>query len=80
MGRQLINGQASKALVAILTTVAAGLPIYYGTAKWMPIVVMGLGAVAVYLVPNQAAPKDVPAPPLPVVSMPVPPQTPGGAS
>ena len=71
---QLLNGQASKALVAILTTVAAGLPIYYGTQKWVPIVVMGLGAVLTYLVPNTPPPVK---PEPPVVSMPVPP-TPGG--
>jgi hypothetical protein len=29
---QFVNGEASKALVAILTTVAAALPIYYGNA------------------------------------------------
>lgn len=74
MPRQLVNGEASKALVAVLTTVAAALPIYYGTAKWVPIVVMGLGAVLTYLVPN--APKA--APPPPVVPPVTPPQPPGG--
>ena len=53
---QLMNGQASKALVAVLTAVAAALPIYYGSAKWEPIVVMALGALITYLVPNQPRP------------------------
>ena len=57
---QFLNGQASKALVAILTTVAAALPLYYGNAKWEPIVVMALGALITYLVPNSPKP---PAPP-----------------
>ena len=58
---QLVNGQASKALVAVLTTVAAALPIYYGTAKWVPVVVMALGALSVYLVPNADAPQEKPS-------------------
>jgi hypothetical protein len=49
---QLLNGQASKALIAVLTAVAATLPIYYGDAKWEPVVVMALGALITYLVPN----------------------------
>jgi hypothetical protein len=53
---QLFNGQASKALVAILTAVAAALPIYYGSTRWEPVVVMALGALTTYLVPNSAAP------------------------
>ena len=60
MPRQLINGQASKFLVTVLTMVAAALPIYYGTAKWEPVAVMALGAVLTYLVPN--TPPDPPAP------------------
>ena len=59
--RQLTNGQASKFLVAVLTTVAAALPVYYGTAKWEPVAVMTLGAILTYLVPN--ASPDVPAQP-----------------
>jgi uncharacterized membrane protein (UPF0136 family) len=57
---QLVNGQASKALVAVLTAVAAALPIYYGTQKWVPIVVMALGALSVWLVPNAPKPAAVP--------------------
>jgi uncharacterized membrane protein (UPF0136 family) len=56
---QIVNGQASKALVAVLTAVAAALPLYFGTAKWVPVVVMGLGALLTYLVPN------APKPPIP---------------
>lgn len=53
---QFFNGQASKALVSILTTVAAALPVYYGSAKWEPVAVMVLGAVMTYLVPNAPKP------------------------
>ena len=62
MLNQFVNGQASKALVGVLTTVAAALPIYYGPAKWEPIVVMALGALTTYLVPN--APKAPTPPPV----------------
>lgn len=53
---QFLNGQASKALVAFLTAVAAALPIYYGSASWEPVVVMALGALITYLIPNQPKP------------------------
>ena len=49
----LLNGEASKFLVMILTTVAAALPLYYGTTKWEPIAVMVVGAIVGYLVPNK---------------------------
>ena len=55
---KLLNGEASKALVAILTTVAAALPVYFGSAKWLPLAVMALGAITTYLVPNSAPPAD----------------------
>jgi hypothetical protein len=48
----LFSGAASKFLVSVLTTVAASLPLYFGTAKWEPIAVMGIGALMTYLVPN----------------------------
>ena len=58
---QFFNGQAAKALVAILTTVAAALPVYFGDAKWLPLVVMALGAITTWLVPNTPPPpKDDP--------------------
>jgi hypothetical protein len=60
---QFFNGQASKALVAVLTTIAAALPVYYGNAKWEPIVIMALGAVITWLVPN------IPKPPPPPTGM-----------
>jgi hypothetical protein len=49
---QFISGEANKALVAILTTVAAALPVYFSDARWLSVVVMALGAIATYLVPN----------------------------
>ena len=60
MLKQFVNGEASKALVGMLTTVAAALPLYFSSAKWEPIVVMALGAVTTYLVPN--SPKSPPPP------------------
>ena len=57
---QLTSGQASKALVAGLTAIAAALPLYFGSARWEPVVVMAIGAVLTYLIPN--APKPAPAP------------------
>ena len=69
MPRQHINGQASKFLVTVLTTVAAALPIYYGTAKWEPVAVMALGAVLTYLVPN-TPPDPAAAPPASVTPPP----------
>ncbi len=50
----LVNGQASKFLVMVLTAVSAGMATYYGTAKWEPGVVMGIGAIVGYLVPNSS--------------------------
>ena len=60
MFSQFFNGQASKALVAVLTTIAAALPVYYGNAKWEPIVIMALGAVITWLVPNTQKPPPPP--------------------
>lgn len=57
---QLVNGEAAKFVVYVLTTVAAGLPVYFGTAHWVPIVIMAVGAVTAYLVPN-AKPVSPPA-------------------
>jgi len=50
--KSLLNGQSSKFLVALLSTASAALTTYYGSAKWEPIVVMCLGAVMTWLVPN----------------------------
>jgi type IV secretory pathway VirB2 component (pilin) len=58
----LVNGTAAKFVVAVLTTVAASLPLYYGSAHWVPVVVMVIGAVSTYLVPN-AKPAAAPAQP-----------------
>lgn len=67
---QFVNGQAAKSLVVILTSVATALTTYYGSAKWQPLVVLGVGIVVHYLVPNA----DPPAPVLP----PLPPEPPHG--
>jgi len=50
------NGQANKAIVAILTAVAASLPIYFSDATWLPIVISALGAITTWLVPNSPPP------------------------
>ena len=52
--RPLVNGQASKFIVAAATAVSTWLTTSYGTAKWEPVVITGVGALLVYLVPNQA--------------------------
>ena len=62
---QLTTGEASKFLVALFSAAASGLATYYGNARWEPVVVMGIGAVLTYLVPNaskpaQAAPQPAP--------------------
>lgn len=53
MVKQLVNGEAAKALVAILTAVAAALPVYFTDAPWLPVVIMVIGAITTYLVPNK---------------------------
>jgi hypothetical protein len=60
--RNLASGVAAKFVVSVLTTVAASLPLYFGTAHWEPIVVMAIGAVCTYLVPN-AKPAPAVTPP-----------------
>lgn len=59
--KQFTTGQANKALVNILTAISSGLVLYCGSAKWQPLVVLAIGAIIHYLVPN--APKDPPVPP-----------------
>jgi len=49
---QFFDGSANKAIVAVLTAVAASLPIYFSDAKWLPVVVMAIGAITTWLVPN----------------------------
>lgn len=46
-------GAYSKFIVAILAAVASILSVYFGSALWEPSVLAALGALAVYLVPNQ---------------------------
>jgi hypothetical protein len=56
MGLKLSDtGKASKFIVAVLGTISAGLTTYYhGSPKsnWVPIVVEGITALGVYLIPN----------------------------
>lgn len=56
MLKGLVNGQASKFLVALLSAAASGLATYFGTARWEPVVVMGIGAALTWLVPNAPEP------------------------
>jgi type IV secretory pathway VirB2 component (pilin) len=56
LATHLTSGEISKVLVAILTAVASGLPIYFGTAKWEPVAVWAVGIVVMYLVPNTPPP------------------------
>jgi uncharacterized membrane protein len=47
-------GRYAKAVVAVLSAVTTALTVQYpSTDHWIPIVTAALGAVAVYLVPNQ---------------------------
>ena len=48
----LVNGQASKFLVAVMGAIVTGLGTYYGSEKWTPIVTTVVTALMVYLVPN----------------------------
>lgn len=59
----VLSGQASKFLVALLAVLASALPVYFGSARWEPVVIQLVGALLVYLVPN--APKPADAPPAP---------------
>jgi hypothetical protein len=58
----LVNGQASKFLVAVLSAVASGLAVFYGNARWEPVAVMAVGAVMTWLIPNAPAPGQAAAP------------------
>lgn len=62
MGK-LISGRYSKFLVAVATAAEAGLQAFWPSAGWVPLVVTGIGAGLVYLVPNMATPAAAPTPP-----------------
>ena len=47
-------GQYSKTIVAFIGTISTGLTTEFPSAHWVPIVITALGALAVYLVPNQS--------------------------
>lgn len=49
-------GQYSKAIVAALGALTSSLSVYYGTARWFPIVTAAVTVLVIYLVPNQPAP------------------------
>lgn len=48
----IFTGQANKFVIAVLGAVAEGLSSYYGTAKWEPLTVAIVTALATYVVPN----------------------------
>jgi hypothetical protein len=50
---KFVNGQAAKAIVALIGTVSTLLS-HYASSWWEPTVVAGLTLLGVYLVPNQA--------------------------
>jgi len=50
---QFTSGEASKFLIAVFTAVAAGLPVFFGSATWEPFVLSVIGAILIYLVPNK---------------------------
>jgi hypothetical protein len=49
------SGTISKFIVSVLGSASSALSLYYGSARWEPIVVMALTSIVVFLVPN--APK-----------------------
>ena len=46
------TGQYNKFIVVLLGTAASGLQQYYGNAHWTSIVISGITALSVFLVPN----------------------------
>ena len=62
---QFANGQASKFLVALFSAAASALATYWGSARWEPAAVMGIGAVLTYLIPNAAPPAPLEPPAAP---------------
>lgn len=52
----ILSGQASKFLVALGSAAMTALTSFYGTATWEPMVSGLIGALLVYLVPNQQPP------------------------
>lgn len=46
------TGTISKFLVSVITAASSSLTVFYGTARWEPAVIAGLGAIGVYLIPN----------------------------
>lgn len=60
---KIINGQAAKAIVALIGAVSTLLS-HYANSWWQPSVVAALTLIGVYLVPNASPPPVVPpAPP-----------------
>lgn len=49
-------GQYAKFVVSAAMAVITGLSPYYGHDSWFPAVSAGIGALLVYLTPNQAKP------------------------
>lgn len=50
----LLKGQANKFIVTVLGAVGEGLTVYYGGARWEPLAVAAITALATYVVPNLA--------------------------
>ena len=50
--KPLLNGSADKFLVSLLGAVSASLSIYWGTAKWEPVVIALLTALGTYFISN----------------------------
>lgn len=64
-------GRYTKGLVAAMGAVSSSLSLYYGSSKWEPVVVAGLSALMVVLVPNSTS---NPKPPAPNASISAPPK------
>ena len=54
----MLNGQASKFLVALGSAAMTALSTYYSGAHWMPMASALIGAALVWLIPNKQPPSS----------------------
>lgn len=54
MNPKIPTGKFAKFIVSVMGGAATSLQTYYGTSHWVPPVLAGITAIAVYLVPNNS--------------------------
>lgn len=59
------SGRIAKFVVAVAGAVSSSLETYYGTEHWVPVVIAGITALTVYLVPNSQTTSTTAATPQP---------------